>query len=74
MGRKNRTLPEPLLVDWKGACALLSIGKNKFFELKRTRRLPIRQVHIGGCIRYPTKDIQEWIEAGCPPYWKGGHR
>lgn len=65
---------EPLLIDYKAVCRMLSIGRNAFFTMRQTGRFPIKAIRLGGSVRYPRREVERWIEAGCPAHWKGGGR
>jgi predicted DNA-binding transcriptional regulator AlpA len=74
MENKQHKANEPLLVDWREACEMLNIGKNRFFTLRATGQLPIKKIQLGGSVRYRRKEIIDWVENGCPENWKGGAR
>lgn len=57
----------PLLLDARGAAALLGIGRSTFFRLDETGGVP-RGVRLGGRMRrWRAEELRAWIAAGCPP-------
>lgn len=62
---------DPLLISYRDVCRMLSIGKNAFFTMRQSGRFPIRPIRLGGSVRYPRREVERWIEAGCPAQWKG---
>jgi predicted DNA-binding transcriptional regulator AlpA len=63
---------EPLLISYRDVCRMLSIGKNLFFTMRQSGRFPIKPIRLGGSVRYPRREVERWIEAGCPAHWGGG--
>lgn len=56
--------PEPLLIDAKAACSLLSMGERRLWSLTNCQAIPSRK--IGRSVRYAPSELRAWIEAGCP--------
>lgn len=65
---------EPLLIDYKAVCRMLGIGQTLFYDLRASGKFPIRPVRLGRAVRYNLREVERWIEAGCPAQWKGGSR
>lgn len=45
---------------------LLRCSDRHVTKLRKTRRIP-EPVKLGAIVRWPSRVIQEWIDAGCPP-------
>ena len=67
-------MSEALLISYRDVCRMLSIGKNAFFTMRQSGRFPIKAIRLGGSVRYNRREVERWIEAGCPAQWKGGGR
>jgi len=59
----------PLLLDYKAVCQLLSIRPTHFFDLRASGKFPVKSVRLGRSVRYPRAEIERWVEAGCPVRW-----
>jgi predicted DNA-binding transcriptional regulator AlpA len=59
-----------LLIDYKTICQMLSIGRNLFFTMRQSGRFPIKPIRLGGSVRYNRREVERWVEAGCPANWK----
>lgn len=64
--------PTQLLIDAKAACALLSMGKRRLWELSNCRAIP--SFKIGKSRRYCPDELRAWIRAGCPTTAGAGDR
>ncbi len=64
----------PLLIDYKAVCSMLGIGRNLFFTMRQSGRFPIPAIRLNGAVRYNRREVEKWIDAGCPVDWKGGER
>jgi excisionase family DNA binding protein len=53
--------PGPLLVTVRQACQMLGLGRTSAYHLVRTGRL--RQVRIGGAVRFSVDHLREFVEA-----------
>lgn len=62
----------PMLVDAKAACALLSMGERRLWELSNCRAIP--SYKIGRSRRYCPDELRAWILAGCPTEAGAGER
>lgn len=62
---------QPLLLTYRDVCQILNIGKNSFFTMRQTGRFPIQPIRLGGSVRYDRRQVERWIDAGCPVNWKG---
>lgn len=60
----HQSPPEPLLIDAKAASALLGIGTRRLWSLTNCNAIPSRK--IGRSVRYSPRELNAWIEAGCP--------
>ena len=56
---------EPILLDAKGAAALLAVGKTHLYGLLASGRLP-RPVRLGRAVRWRADELRAWTAAGCP--------
>jgi len=74
MSRENQMPPEPLLIDYKVVCRMLSIGKSAFFEMRQSGRFPVAPIKLGGSTRYDRRQVLAWIDAGCPADWREAKR
>lgn len=68
-----------LLVDGAEAARLLAIGKSLFYALLASGRFGPRPLKLGRATRVSRIELQQWIDAGCPPRarWdamRGGRR
>ena len=62
----------PLLIDAKAACALLSMGERRLWVLSNCRAIP--SFKIGKSRRYCPDELRAWIRAGCPTEGGAGDR
>ena len=62
----------PLLIDAKAACALLSMGERRLWVLSNCRAIP--SFKIGKSRRYCPNELRAWIRAGCPTDGGAGDR
>jgi len=53
-----------LLIESSVAAAMLSISPRKLWELTKRNAIPTKR--IGKSVRYSPKDLDRWIDAGCP--------
>jgi hypothetical protein len=58
---------DPLLVDCKTTCRLLSIGKTALYAMHNNGKLGPLPVHCCGKILYRRQELEAWVAAGCPP-------
>lgn len=68
----NATVPAPLLIDAKAACALLSMGERRLWVLTNCRAIPSRK--IGRSVRYSPAELAAWVACGCPTEGGAGDR
>ena len=54
-----------LLLAADRVAELLDISTRTLWRLRAARKLP-SPVKIGGSVRWRAKEIENWIEAGCP--------
>lgn len=55
------------LIDASQLAEHLNISVRTLWRLRSAGKLP-PPLHVGGCVRWRTSDIQKWIAADCPPY------
>ena len=55
----------PLLLAADRVAELLDISTRTLWRLRAAGKLP-SPVKIGGSVRWRAKEIENWIEAGCP--------
>ncbi len=67
-------MSESLLISYRDVCTMLGVSKSVFFTMRQSGRFPIKAIRLGGSVRYNRREVERWIEAGCPAQWKGGHR
>ena len=64
MFSKQTLAPAPLLIDTHEACELLSISARTLWQLTKDGVIPCRR--LGRSVRYSIRDLEAWIDAGCP--------
>lgn len=57
---------DSLLVSVEDAAGLLGIGRTHFYGLHSSGRLGPLPVKLGSCSRWNRKEIEAWVDAGCP--------
>ncbi|MEQ9453828.1 MAG: helix-turn-helix domain-containing protein [Phycisphaeraceae bacterium] len=57
-------MPKPALIDVKAAMQLLSLGRRTLWSLTNRNAVPHRR--IGRAVRYCPRELEAWIQAGCP--------
>ena len=57
---------EPLLVDAKGVCTLLGIGLSCLYAMDRSGELGPQGLKLRRRRLWPRRELQEWVDAGCP--------
>jgi len=62
----NNSTPERLLVDDKGAAAMLDMGRSTFREKVRIGLMP-QPVRIGGLTRWRVADLRRFVESPANP-------
>ena len=62
---RDRAPVDPALLNVRGVAALLSCAARTVYRLADAGRLP-GPVRVGGLVRWRKKDIDEWLESGCP--------
>lgn len=55
----------PLFLDVKTIAKLLSISERMVWRLKDAGHMP-QPVKVGRLVRWRRKDIEQWVEHGCP--------
>ena len=65
---------EPLLVDVKAVCKMLSISRATYFSMKSAGRIAPQEIRFGKKILLRHAEIVDWVAAGCPAkrmwHWK----
>lgn len=56
--------PDQLLIEPSAAAQRLSISPRKLWELTKRDAIPSKR--IDRSVRYSPRDLEEWIDAGCP--------
>ncbi len=56
---------ESLLLSAREVARLLRVSERHLYTLQARGELPA-PVRLGRCVRWPTRELQEWIEAGSP--------
>lgn len=59
------TTPDSLLVSAVSLAKLLQVSTRTLWRLRSSGRLP-KPVQVGGSLRWRTREVQDWIDAGCP--------
>lgn len=62
--------PAPLLVDLPAAAALLSISPSHLDNMNRDGRFGPMPRRLGRSVRWCVREVQDWLDAGCPPRHK----
>jgi predicted DNA-binding transcriptional regulator AlpA len=55
----------PLCVDASGLAFLLDVSPRQIYRLRDSGKLPA-PILLGGCVRWPVREIEMWISAGAP--------
>ena len=58
---------EVLLVDFKGAAALLAVSVRHFQALDNNGRLGPIGISLGRSKRWRVDELRMWVQVGCPP-------
>lgn len=69
MAGKKASDPGSLLITLDEALRLLSINQDTLLKLRRMEMFGPDVIHITGTrkgIRFRRKEIEDWVEAGCP--------
>jgi len=56
----------PILVDAKGAAAILGLGRTLLYQLHASGRLGPRPVKLGKRSLWVRAELEDWAAAGCP--------
>lgn len=56
--------PVPELIPASSAAVILGMGSRTLWALTRCRAIPHRK--IGSMLRYVRRELEAWIDAGCP--------
>ncbi|MCI0498464.1 MAG: helix-turn-helix domain-containing protein [Planctomycetales bacterium] len=70
MVKPKQITADVLLIDYQAICRMLGIGSNHFFGMRQTGRFPIKSIRLGRSVRYNRRQVEAWIEAGCPVDWR----
>jgi excisionase family DNA binding protein len=54
-----------LLIDVNQVAKLLNVSTRHVYRLEDCGQLP-RAIRIGAAVRWPYREIKEWVAAGCP--------
>ena len=57
---------ETLLISTEDAAKVLGIGKTLFYSMHSSGRLGPLPVKLGRRSLWNRKEIEDWVEAGCP--------
>ncbi|MFK7883622.1 MAG: helix-turn-helix domain-containing protein [Phycisphaerales bacterium] len=57
-------LPAPELIAESSAAVIVGMGRRTLWALTRCRAIPHRK--IGRSVRYVPRELNAWIDAGCP--------
>ena len=64
-GVSNNRAIEPELVDVRGVSAMLACSQRTVWRLSDGGKMPL-PIRIGKLVRWRRKDLEEWIQRGCP--------
>jgi len=64
-GGASEALGQPLLLTRKAVARLLSRSAKSITRMDAAGQLP-RPVRVGGSVLWRRRDIERWIEQGCP--------
>lgn len=65
---------EAQLITWKQVCTIMQCSRSKFFQMRGSGRFPLEPVRLDGTVRYNRREVDQWIEQGCPVHWKERRR
>ena len=75
MARKSKNIQDDTkLLSYEQISVMLSCSVSQVFALRERGRLPIKPIRIGGMVRFPRRQVEKWIDAGCPVDFRGGGR
>jgi predicted DNA-binding transcriptional regulator AlpA len=67
------TLTKPQLLNAKEIAAMLHVSERHLWRLKAAGKVP-KPVKVGECVRWLLRDIEAWLEMGCPSQKEFDHR
>ena len=62
---QNDAVHEALMLSTQDVAKLLKCSDRHVTNLRREGRMPL-PVKLGTLVRWPRKEIEDWIAAGCP--------
>jgi predicted DNA-binding transcriptional regulator AlpA len=63
-------LRQPLLLTVEEVAALLTISVRSVWRMQSAHKIP-KPVRLAGSVRWRLSEIQDWVDAGCPPLDNG---
>jgi len=61
---------EPILVPADVAASMLGMSRSFFYENLSSGRIPIRPIHFGRKTLFSVRDLESFVNAGCPVDWE----
>lgn len=58
---------DSLLISAENSAQLLGIGRTLFYSMHSSGRLGPLPVKLGRRALWNRKELEDWVEAGCPP-------
>jgi len=65
MEKTNVNQTQPLAIRAKELAALLGVSLRQVWRLSSSGKLP-KPLRLGGSVRWSLKEIEAFVEAGCP--------
>ena len=70
--RRGKSNPQPIqadtrLLSYQQIAVMLSCSVSQVHALRAKGRFPIKEIRIGGMVRYPRAAVEKWIDRGCRP-------
>ena len=73
MAKKNRAVvADTRLLTYEQIGVMLSVSTSQVFSLRERGRIPLKPIRLGGSVRFDRREVERWIESGCPVVWRGG--
>ena len=71
--KKNRTITDNTrLVSYQLLAEMLGVSTSQVFALRERGRIPLKPIRLGGSVRFDRRQVENWIESGCPVNWRPG--
>lgn len=66
--KKERTIQKDTkLLSYQQIATMLSCSVSQVFALRASGRMPIKEIRLGGMVRFQRAAVELWIQGGCKP-------